>query len=147
MGFQTGHIGINVTNVEKAKQFYQDVFGFSVINESSEEGKKFAFLAKNEVLVLTLWEQSEGKFSPKQPGLHHLSFQVDSLEEVKQYEQKLQEMGVSFLYDGIVTHAEGASSGGIFFTDLDGIRLEIYAPKGVSDYKAPHQDAPSCGFF
>ncbi len=46
-------------------------------------------------------------------------------------------MNVPFIYDGIVPHAEGAQSGGIFFEDPDGIRLEIYAPNGAADHGAP----------
>ena len=51
------------------------------------------------------------------------------------------------VYDGVVPHGEGASSGGVFFTDPDGIRLEIYAPSGADTAPAPTQGAPTCGFF
>jgi hypothetical protein len=56
-------------------------------------------------------------------------------------------MGTDFLYDGIVPHAESAASGGIFFTDPDGTRLEIYAPSGAEGGEAPSGAAPTCGFF
>ena len=56
-------------------------------------------------------------------------------------------MNVPFIYDGIVPHAEGTQSGGIFFEDPDGIRLEIYAPSGAGDRQPPSPGAPSCGFF
>ena len=49
--------------------------------------------------------------------------------------------------DGVVAHGEGAASGGIFFTDPDGIRLEIYAPGGAESAPAPSGAAPTCGFF
>lgn len=38
-------------------------------------------------------------------------------------------------------------SGGLFFEDPDGIRLEIFAPRGVAGAPAPHADGPTCGFF
>ncbi|MEV5257368.1 VOC family protein [Streptomyces anulatus] len=38
-------------------------------------------------------------------------------------------------------------SGGIFFSDPDGIRLEIYAPTGADPADAPTSGAPTCGFF
>ena len=48
----------------------------------------------------------------------------------------------------IVPHSDGASGGGIFFTDPDGIRLEIYAGDGAHDHgAAPYGEAPTCGFF
>jgi lactoylglutathione lyase len=79
--------------------------------------------------------------------LHHLSFQVGSIEEVRAYEERLQRLGVRLLYDGLVRHGEGLDSGGIFFADPDGIRLEIYSPSGVGGESVPVADAPSCGFF
>ncbi|NJP05178.1 MAG: VOC family protein [Chloroflexaceae bacterium] len=125
MQVQTGHIGLNVTDVERSRQFYQDVFGFTVAHESYVEGHRFVFLSDGERLVLTLWEQSEGHFDSHSPGLHHLSFEVARIEDVIAFEQRLREQQVALIYDGIVAHREGKTSGGIFFTDPDGIRLEI----------------------
>lgn len=147
MGLHTGHIGLNVTNLERSKKFYQDVFGFQVMAESPAEGRKFVFLGDGKTLVLTLWEQSEGGFNTAAPGLHHLSFQVDSIDQVKEFENKLNSLNVKFLYEGIVPHAEGRDSGGVFFEDPDHIRLEIYSPSGAGDHEVPVAGAPSCGFF
>ena len=115
--------------------------------KSSEPGRTFAFLGDDVRLVLTLWQQSEGTFQAHVPGLHHLSFEVKSIVEVQEAEQRLRRIGARLLYEGIVPHAEGASSGGIFFEDPDGVRLEIYSPTGAGDRSAPTTDAPSCGFF
>ncbi|MGH7206918.1 MAG: VOC family protein [Nitrospiraceae bacterium] len=144
---KTGHVGLNVSNLARSKQFYQDVFGFQVMGESQEEGRRFVFLSQGQQLILTLWQQSAGSFEKQRPGLHHLSFQVDSIEQVLETERKLRAMNIAFLHDGIVPHGEGAQSGGVFFEDPDGIRLEIYSPTGAGGYAAPTPGAPSCGFF
>lgn len=143
----TGHVGLNVSDAERSKRFYRRVFSFEVMLESVEEGRRFVFLGDGERLVLTLWEQSEGRFETGRPGLHHLSFEVPSIKEVRTFEAGLREMGVPLLYDGIVPHAEGEDSGGVFFEDPDGIRLEVYSPSGAGGREAPHAEAPSCGFF
>ncbi|GAA4607904.1 VOC family protein [Actinoplanes octamycinicus] len=140
---QTGHLGLNVTDLSRSVDFYRRVFGFEVIR--GEES--FAFLGRDGKLVVTLWEQSKGEFGTATPGLHHLSFQVDSIDEVRAAEGVLRELSARFAYDGVVPHAEGATSGGIFFTDPDGIRLEIYAPTGAEGAPAPSGAAPTCGFF
>lgn len=146
-GFQTGHIGLNVSNLERSRDFYQAVFGFEASGESQEADRRFVFLSRGKTLVLTLWQQSEGRFDKSFPGLHHLSFQVEAIEEVQKAERKLREMQAKLIYDGVVPHSEGGQSGGIFFEDPDGIRLEIYAPTGAHDHAAPTPGAPSCGFF
>ena len=142
----TGHIGINVTDLDRSRDFYSAVLGLHLVGGSSEAPRRYAFLGDGERLVLTLWEQSRGRFDRAAPGLHHLSFQVASAGEVRAAEELLRALGANFTYDGIVPHAEGASSGGIFFEDPDGTRLEIFAAAGIQG-EAPTADGPSCGFF
>ncbi|AKZ53061.1 putative glyoxalase [Streptomyces ambofaciens ATCC 23877] len=144
---QTGHIGLNVTDLDRSLAFYCEVFGFEVLAQGKEDGRRWAFLGRDERLVVTLWQQSEGAFATDRPGLHHLSFQVDTVEEVKDIEEVLRRLGAGFAYDGVVPHGENTSSGGIFFTDPDGTRLEIYAPTGANPAHAPTENAPTCGFF
>lgn len=143
----TGHIGLNVSDLDRSAPFYREVLGFEQLAEGKEAGQRWAFLGRDGRLVLTLWQQSGGVFSPATPGLHHLSFQVDSIEQVRVVEAALREREVTFVYDGVVAHGEGVASGGIFFTDPDGIRLEVYAPTGAETAPAPTGAAPSCGFF
>lgn len=144
---KTGHVGLNVSDLERSERFYRRVFGFGVVTKSEEAGRRFVFLGDGERLVLTLWEQGEGRFEAGRPGLHHLSFEASSVEEVRGYEERIEAEGARLLYDGIVPHGEGAGSGGIFFEDPDGTRLEIYSPDGVGEGDAPHGSAPTCGFF
>jgi hypothetical protein len=59
----------------------------------------------------------------------------------------IRELGATLHHDGVVAHREGASSGGVFFEDPDGIRLEIFSPTGADTSPAPTTDAPTCGFF
>ena len=143
----TGHIGLNVTDLTRSVAFYRRAFGFEQLGASSEGEHRYAFLGLDGKLQLTLWQQSDGEFSAKTPGLHHLSFQVDTVEQVQAVEAVLKTMAVTFAYDGVVAHGEGAGSGGIFFTDPDGIRLEVYAPNGADAAPAPSGSAPTCGFF
>ncbi|MFI9589756.1 VOC family protein [Nonomuraea sp. NPDC052265] len=147
MSFQTGHVGLNVTDLDRSKEFYGRVFGFTVAGESNEDGRRYALLAQDGKLVLTLWQQSDGRFPTALPGLHHLSFQVEDLDAVLRAEQVIREIGATLHHDGVVPHGEGASSGGVFFEDPDGIRLEISAPGAAGDRPAPTSGAPTCGFF
>ncbi|MBT2380719.1 glyoxalase [Streptomyces sp. CB00316] len=144
---QTGHIGLNVTDLDRSIAFYREVFDFEVLGEGKDGDRRWAFLGRDSRLVVTLWQQSEGTFAPALPGLHHLSFRVDTVEEIRATEEVLRSLGATFAYDGVVPHGETGTSGGIFFTDPDGIRLEIYAPTGADVADAPTSGAPTCGFF
>lgn len=144
--FELGHIGLNVTEVKRSIRFYVNLFGYDLMGESHENGHHFAFLGKDGQVRITLWQQTSEEFNKAISGLHHLALRVDSIEQVKEVQQKLKELGVKFIYEGIVPHAEGSHSGGIFFEDPDGIRLEVYAATGAAKYAAPSA-APSCGFF
>ena len=146
MRFTTGHIGLNVSDLARSRQFYQEVFGFQVVTESSNEGKRFAFLAQDGTLLLTLWQQSTGDFAPNRlAGTIWRS--VDSIDQVREVERRLRDRAAVIHHGGIVSHREGASSAGVFFEDPDGIRLEVYAPAGAVVGSAPYGAAPTCGFF
>jgi catechol 2,3-dioxygenase-like lactoylglutathione lyase family enzyme len=144
---QTGHIGLNVSDLARSVAFYRNIFGLGLIGEQTDGEHQYAFLGQDGDIVVTLWQQSDGAFSPDRPGLHHLSFQAPDIETVRRAEAALKEAGAELFYEGVVPHGEGAASGGIFFTDPDGIRLEIYAPSGADTAPAPTKGAPTCGFF
>ncbi|WP_068062802.1 VOC family protein [Nocardia xishanensis] len=143
----TGHVGLNVSDLDRSVDFYRRALGFEQLAAGDAAERRWAFLGADGKLVITLWEQSDGAFSTETPGLHHLSFQVEDIEQVRAVESVLRELSVRFVHDGVVAHGEGVSSGGIFFTDPDGIRLEVYAPTGAESAPAPSGAAPTCGFF
>ncbi|MFB6631724.1 VOC family protein [Streptomyces sp. NPDC056362] len=143
----THHVGLNVTDLTRSLAFYGDVLGFDVLGEGAEQGSRYAFLGQDGRLVLTLWQQSEGTYDSGRPGLHHLAFEAESLDHVRAAEAALVARGAAFAHEGVVAHHEGAASGGIFFHDPDGTRLEISVPKGAEAAEAPSGTAPTCGFF
>ena len=132
---QPSHIGLTVSDLDRAIRFYSGVFGY----EQLGGGDGYAFLGKDGRAVITLWTAGTD-------GLHHLAFEVPTVDDAAAAEARVVELGGRMHHDGVVPHSEGASSGGIFFTDPDGIRLEIYAPTGATG-EAPHGEAPTCGFF
>src|SRR5512146_2557841 len=90
---KTGHVGLNVTDVRRSTQFYNTVLGLETITESSVSGREFAFIGRAGDIVLTLWRQSDGQFQKKIPGLHHLSFQVETVEDVRAVEARVKQAG------------------------------------------------------
>ncbi|MER6085721.1 VOC family protein [Streptomyces sp. NPDC001833] len=146
---RTGHVGLNVTDLDRSLAFYRDVLGFVVLSQGSEDDRRYAFLGDGagDAPVLTLWQQAAQPFEGGNAGLHHLAFNADSVERLQAYQSTLRAHGVTFAHDGVVAHSEGADSGGLFFHDPDGTRLEISVSQGVKGAPAPHESAPTCGFF
>ena len=142
-----GHIGINVTDLTRSIAFYQDIFDLEVLMQSNPPRKPYAFLGRGGKLMLTLWEQSTDRFNSTRPGLHHLAFSVPSIDDVKRAEAKIRKYDVRLYHDGIAKHGEDEHSGGVFFEDPDGTRLEVFAPTGADGYVAPTRGALTCGFF
>jgi lactoylglutathione lyase len=145
-----GHVGLNVTDIDRSLDFYTYTLGFRLISDGTgaeEPSRRFAMLGRDGKVLLTLWQQAAGEYAPGGAGLHHLAFEVDTVEQVRAIERLLVNRGVRFGYEGLAAHSEGASSGGIFFHDLDGIRLEIFASSGAEDAPAPSGTEPTCGFF
>ncbi|MFF3161631.1 VOC family protein [Streptomyces sp. NPDC003273] len=149
MTLRTGHTGLNVTDLDRSLAFYRDVLGFALLAEGKEDDRRYAFLgeAGGDGPVLTLWQQARGTYDGARAGLHHLAFTAGSVDRVREYEAALRAAGVEFAHEGVVAHREGSASGGIFFHDPDGTRLEISVPHGAEGAPAPHASAPTCGFF
>ncbi len=142
-----GHVGINVSDLDRSVEFYGQTLGYRKLGEGRHQESRYAFLGDGNDLILTLWQQSTGRFEKRRPGLHHLSFQVGTVEDLQRAEGRLRTLGVRFQYEGIVAQAEGLPSAGLFFEDPDGTRLEIFTPQGGSARALPVPGAPSCGFF
>lgn len=143
----TGHVGLNVTDLTRSIDFYRAVFGLDLVAESEDADRRYAFLGRDGSLVLTLWQQAAEGFDAARSGLHHLAFDVPTLAHIERAVDRLAELGISMIYDEIVPHGPGFDSGGIFFADPDGIRIEICTPSGVSGLPPLGHGAPSCGFF
>src|SRR5215813_8625628 len=102
-----GHVGINVTDLERSERFYGSIFGLTTMGATRDGDRRFAFLGDGTNIVLTLWQQATNGFDRDRAGLHHLSFQVDSLEDVKRVQKKVLAEGAKLTYDDAVPHAKG----------------------------------------
>src|ERR1700722_18424149 len=91
-----GHIGLNVSDLDISEAFYQEVLGFRVADEFLQLPFRHASMVRDGKTVLTLWEQSGAGFGKRRPGLHHLSFEADSVEQVTRTKGLLENLGASW---------------------------------------------------
>jgi lactoylglutathione lyase len=135
------HLGLTVTDLERSRRFYQELFGWQEVGADTTRGYAFLTDGKN---MITLWQQSGTAYDKTRAGLHHFALSIDSVEAMDRAERLLREKGVRIHYDRVVPLAEGASESEIYFYDPDGIRVELFCAAGGAGLTAPVAGAPSC---
>ena len=119
-----GHVALFVTDIQKSLRFYVDVLGFQVSDEYQDDmmpgGAAFIRLNTDHhgiALFKATQDHDPGA------GLHHMAFEVGSLDEVFRARDHLTRQGVAI-------HFEGRRRAGVQiaveFRDPDGHNLEIY---------------------
>jgi len=118
--FTLAHIVINVTDIERAKDFYLKVFANFKLSEESDV--HFALRGKN----FGIWVVGgyDGKADENRVGLHHLAFKVDNMKELEEWEAHLKETGIEMQKGGITD--DDFDGTGIYFRDPDNFRIEIH---------------------
>jgi lactoylglutathione lyase len=138
-----GHIGLNVCDLDVSEGFYQEVLGLRVVDESLQFPPRYASMARDGKTVLTLWEQGDGRIKKRRAGLHHLAFEVDSVEEVNRTKGLLDNLGAHWT-EGVRIYAEGSRTASIHFKDPDGIRIELYSAdsQAALEQSCPDSETP-----
>ncbi|WP_164670774.1 VOC family protein [Virgibacillus doumboii] len=121
-----GEVNINVTNLEKSLEFYQNIIGFSVLEQTD---RKAVLTANGKRALLTL-EQPEDVV-PKEgrtTGLYHFAILLPSRADLS-----------SFLKHMIQTNTRlGASdhyvSEALYLSDPDGNGIEVYRDRPSSEW-------------
>jgi glyoxylase I family protein len=129
------HVRLTVTDIEKSRKFYDDVFGlpvaFEVPPDADEQTREqLAFLFGGVIYslggsLLGLRPVADDSFNEDRTGLDHLSFAVTSRAELDDAAGLLDRLGVT--HDGVKDIGAGYI---LEFRDPDNIALELFAPKG-----------------
>lgn len=119
-----GHILLRVADIERAKAFYTQLLGLEIVEEDPDHGGVFMTLGGNSHTIdLMSADNPERDARPlaNRVGVHHVAFQVESPEALREAYFTLESHGVEGLR--AVDHVSQQS---IYFNDPDGNRLEIY---------------------
>lgn len=119
-----GHIALHVADLERSKRFYIDVLGFEVSDEYGDD------MMPGGAVFLRCNPDHHGiaLFPASQPmaeggGMHHMAFEVPSLDDVVRARAHLRAAGVPIDFDG---RRRAGVQIAVEFRDPDGHRLEIY---------------------
>lgn len=119
------HIAIICSDYEKSKDFYVNQLGFKIVAEVyREERKSYKLdLAVNDVYQIELFSFKNPPARPSRPeaqGLRHLAFEVDDIEK------EIERLNVFGILTEPIRVDEFRAKRFTFFTDPDGLPLELY---------------------
>ncbi len=132
------HVRLTVTDIDRSKAFYSDVFGASPVADFSERAKDPAVLADpdqlyggcifqfgTQVLGLRPVADAGDRFDSTRVGLDHISLTVVSLDALSSAADRLTEAGITH---GEIKHLSDFGMAILSFQDPDDINLELSAP-------------------
>lgn len=115
------HILIMVKDLNKTKKFYSKLFGKPI--HIAKDSVAWQFGDTKVFFGLPFKEVENNFFDRNKIGLNHLAWGVRTLDELKQWKRKLDEIGIA--NSGILIDRYGNREY-IWFDDPDGIRQELY---------------------
>ena len=109
------HLNMEVINLNETKEFYNQLFGFTVLKEQPEENSK---IIGNEKVKLCLYEIDDFQGYTKK-GFHHFGLHIENFEDVM---NKCTEMGIEIFYGGPLKWEKSTS---IYIKDPNGYEIEL----------------------
>jgi glyoxylase I family protein len=128
------HLGLTVTDATASARWYEDVLGFRPAGAyTSEDGSRRKVFLSHEGLGVRIGlcqhtkvsTPTGDRFDETRPGLDHLSFEVESLDELRAWEQRLHDATV--VCSPIAQANTLAGTSVLVFRDPDNIQLELIA--------------------
>lgn len=120
------HIYLSVSDFRKSEQFYDGALGALGLRKGTRPiaGEAHAHYYAPHIQVTIRPARSTDAHSPYKPGLHHLCFQCATKDDVDVCYGKLVDLGITATKPQLYPDYS-PDYYATFFTDPDGIRLEI----------------------
>jgi glyoxylase I family protein len=122
------HISFSVRDADKTVAWWQEVFGFDQIDTVESETWRSILLLLPPHIAIEFQEHESNRgeeFDPTRTGFDHMGWRVDSLEQLRSWQDRLAELGVE--HTPIVEHDHGRGPMHVLtFKDPDRIQLEFF---------------------
>ncbi|NKQ55882.1 glyoxalase [Amycolatopsis sp. K13G38] len=125
------HLAFTVTDVDRSVPWYERVLQLKEVarREDPETGiRKVMMRAEADAFSVVLVQHpntERADFDERRTGLDHVAFKVESYFELKEWEQRLADYGVTYTPAKASRTLPGSAV--VVFRDPDGIQLEVWA--------------------
>lgn len=119
------HVALSVTDITKSGPWYEELFGFQKVAEFSDPAPMEIYMTPDGQ-ALDLRQDPDvvqERFTEKRPGLDHLAFVCTDRQELDEWVQRIQELGIE--NSGLESSPFGTH---LNLKDPDGIPLEFFLP-------------------
>jgi glyoxylase I family protein len=120
------HVAVTVTDLDASEAWYTKVLGVApVLDEDTGPFRHIVYPVGTTLLGLHGFPDmaSTEPFNERRVGLDHIAFGVATRDELVEWAQRLDQLGIT--HGGIVDAGYGS---GLSFRDPDNIALELFAP-------------------
>ena len=125
---RAGHVAIRVRDIDATRRFYRDVMGMKVAHEYPGRGVFFRFDGYHHDLVAFRADECTEPASARHAGVAHIAFVAEDFETVRAFYRRVTAHGIP------VRCTDHGFTKSIYFSDPDGIELEIYVEIPEYDY-------------
>ena len=126
------HIDLTVSDCDRSAQWWQDVMGFTLVNQVHEPTFECRSLIHPFGVAVTVMTHTAtvdlGAFDERRVGLDHLAFQITDPDELQHWVTHLDELGVP--HSGIIDTGYGPT---VVLRDSDNMQLELYIHPNPAD--------------
>lgn len=118
------HVTLTVSNLNRTKSFYEQLFQ---VKFTKHKDNSFNLLPVGIPVWFIQWEKQRpnDKFDETRIGLDHIAFHLDTLEELKEFVNRLKEINATTV--GLQRYAGKYPY--VCFRDPDNIQTEFFIPK------------------
>jgi catechol 2,3-dioxygenase len=127
---RTGHVAIRVRDLDATCRFYCDVVGMKVAHEAPGRGVFFRFNGYHHDLVAFRADTCTEPASARHAGVAHIAFVADDFATLRASYRRVKDHGFA------VRCTDHGFTKSIYFSDPDGIEIEIYVEVPEFDYLA-----------
>jgi catechol 2,3-dioxygenase-like lactoylglutathione lyase family enzyme len=134
-----GHVALYVSDIKRSERFYRDVLGFEVSDVYADDmmpGGAVFLRCNTDHHGIALFKSTEA--NPAGCGLHHLAFEVATLDDVVRARAHLRKCGVPIDFEG---RRRAGVQIAVEFRDPDNHRREVYW--GIDQIASGEQARPA----